>query len=229
MNILTIYIMLLFITLLKALEDPMSNSSNYPVTLDIDYPDRVLNRWSTFFRVFWLIPISIIWFFLYGINSGGESERGIVIAATGFIVIPTFLMILFRQKYPKWWFDWNVALVKFMTRLGASFCLLNDVYPSTDEDQNVHITILYPDAKTELNRWLPLVKWFLAIPHYIVLAFLSIGVVVVVIIAWFSILFTGRFPQGLFNYIVNVFRYVLHIQAYAFLLITDQYPPFSLS
>ena len=143
--------------------------------------------------------------------------------------LPLVLMLLFRQKYPRWWFDWNVALTKFSTRVLAYFCLLRDEYPSTDEDQAVHIEIAYPDAKQDLNRWLPLVKWFLAIPHVIILCFLGIAAVVCAIIAWFAILFTGRYPKGLFGFIVGVFRWSLRLDVYAFLLTTDRYPPFSLS
>ncbi len=138
-------------------------------------------------------------------------------------------MLLFRQKYPGWWFDWNVALIKFSTRVEAYLALLRDEYPSTDEDQAVHIEIPYPDAKNELNRWLPLVKWFLAIPHYIVLFFLGIAAIVSIVIAWFAILFTGRYPKGLFDFVVGVFRWCVRVAAYAFLLTTDRYPPFALS
>ena len=137
-------------------------------------------------------------------------------------------MILFRQKYPKWWFDWNVALTKFSARVAAYIDLLTDEYPSTDEDQVVHIEIPYPDVKNGLNRWLPLVKWLLAIPHYIILWFLWIAAIVCVVIAWFAILFTGRYPRGLFDFVVGVYRWSLRVAAYALLLTTDRYPPFAL-
>ncbi len=205
--------------------------SVYPVSLSIDYPDRNLNRLTTFFRLFTAIPIGIIIWLLAGGSSqwdggGGWSWQ---YAIAGLVFFPLVLMILFRQKYPKWWFDWNVALIKFGTRVEAYLALLRDEYPSTDEDQAVHIEIPYPDAKNELNRWLALVKWFLAIPHYIVLFFLGIAAIVSIVIAWFAILFTGRYPRGLFDFVVGVFRWCLRIAAYAFLLTTDRYPPFSLS
>jgi len=136
------------------------------------------------------------------------------------------LMLLFRQKYPRWWFDWNLALTRFSTRVAVYLALLRDEYPSADDEQAVHIQIPYPDAKQELNRWLPLVKWFLAIPHYVVLWFLSIAAFLCVIIAWFAILFTGRYPRSLFDFVVGVFRWWLRVAAYAFLLTTDRYPPF---
>jgi hypothetical protein len=105
---------------------------------------------------------------------------------------------------------------------------MDDRYPSTDDHQSVHLDYPYPDAAVDLNRWLPLVKWFLAIPHYIVLFFLQVGAFVVVVIAWFAILFTGRYPRGLFNYVEGVLRWHNRVTAYAVVLVTDAYPPFSL-
>jgi hypothetical protein len=202
-------------------------SPGHPVSLAIDYPDRALNRLTTFFRIFTLIPIAIILALVSG-SLNLPSGWTVVFAAGGILVIPSLLMILFRQKYPRWWFDWNVALTKFGYRVATYFGLLTDVYPSTDEEQMVHIDIPYPDVPKELSRGLPLVKWFLAIPHYIVLACLIIAALFCILIAWFAILFTGRYPRGLFDFVVGVYRWGLRISAYAFLLTTDQYPPFSL-
>ena len=197
----------------------------YPVSLSIDRPDRPLNRLTTFFRIFAIIPIAII----ICLISGGNSDRSWTWGVSGGIIfLPIVLMILFRQKYPRWWFDWNLALTRFSARVGAYFSLLTDVYPSTDEEQGVHIEIPYPDVPKDLNRWLPLVKWFLAIPHYFVLFFLGIGAIFSVIFAWFAILFTGRYPQGLFDFVVGVYRWSLRVAAYAALLTTDRYPQFSL-
>jgi hypothetical protein len=197
----------------------------YPVTLTIDYPDRALNRLTTFFRIFTVIPIAII----LALVTGGSFDWSWLYGVAGILFVPTLLMILFRQKYPRWWFDWNVALTKFGTRVGSYFGLLTDVYPSTDEEQAVHIEIPYPDVPKDLNRWLPLVKWFLAIPHYFVLAFLVIAAFFCVVIAWFAILFTGRYPRGLFDFVIGVYRWSLRVDAYAFLLTTDRYPLFSLT
>jgi len=207
-----------------------ATSSSYPAKLSIDYPDRDLNRLTTFFRVFTAIPIAIIICLLSSAEFGGDEpgKWSYQYAAAGLVVLPIVLMLLFRQKYPRWWFDWNVALTKFGARVAAYIDLLTDVYPSTDEEQSVHIEIAYPDAEKELNRWLPLVKWFLAIPHYIILAFLWFAAIVCVVIAWFAILFTGRYPRGLFNFVVGVYRWSLRVAAYAFLLTTDLYPPFAL-
>ena len=203
---------------------------DYPVKLSVDYPDRKLNRLTTFFRIFMVIPIFIILALLIGAsfkwgNSGWNTQCG----AIGLVVLPTVLMLLFRKKYPQWWFDWNLALTKFSARVSVYLALLTDVYPSTDEEQSVNITMDYPDAQNDLNRWLPLVKWIMAIPHYIVLAFLAVAMFVVIIIAWFAILFTGRYPSSLFDFVVGVYRWSLRVSGYAFILVTDKYPPFSLS
>ncbi|MBM4446285.1 MAG: DUF4389 domain-containing protein [Chloroflexi bacterium] len=204
-------------------------SPAYPMSLTIDYPDKKLNRLTTFFRPFVAIPIAIILALMIGAVFGWEDgEWSYQYGTAGLVVLPIVLMLLFRQKYPKWWFDWNLALTRFSTRVSAYFALLRDEYPSTDEEQAVHLDIPYPNAK-ELNRWLPLVKWIMAIPHYIVLLFLYIAASVAVIIAWFAILFTGRYPKSLFDFVVGVYRWSLRVSVYAFLLTTDRYPPFSFS
>jgi hypothetical protein len=203
---------------------------DYPVTYSVDYPDRTLNRLTTFFRVFTVIPILIVLASIEGANSWGSSatERHVTFGGVSLLVIPPLLMILFRQKYPRWWFDWNLELLRFSNRVGAYFALLSDVYPSTDEEQYVHLEIAYPDAERDLNRWLPLVKWFLAIPHYIILIALFVCAFVVTVVAWFAILFTGRYPRGLFEFVVGVGRWQNRVWAYAFILSTDRYPPFQL-
>ncbi len=211
----------------------VEQTTHYTTTLSIDYPDRKLNRLTSFFRIFTSIPIWIILALLVGVTFGSNEAReagwGLQAAAAGFVILPTLLMILFRQKYPKWWFDWNLALSRFSMRVSAYLALMRDEYPSTDEEQAIHLDLVYPDVKTDLNRWLPLVKWLLAIPHYIVLAFLSIAAVVCVIFAWFAILFTGRYPKGLFDFVLGVFRWSLRVEVYALLMLTDKYPPFALS
>jgi hypothetical protein len=202
----------------------------YPLRLSIDYPDRELNRATTFFRIFTAIPIFIVLAAVSGgeaMEWGYEKGRGAVAAGGGLLFFAPLLMILFRQKYPRWWFDWNLELLRFTNRVFAYLGLMDDRYPSTDEHQSVHIDIDAPDAQ-RLNRWLPLVKWLLAIPHYIVLLFLGIAAVVSVVIAWVAILFTGRYPRGLFDFVEGVFRWENRVVAYAFILVTDQYPPFSL-
>ena len=189
--------------------------SEYPMQFSVDYPDRPLNRLTTGFRVLTAIPIAVV---LYAIVAGGSSV----------LFFPVLLLIVFRQKYPRWWFDWNLALMRFQSRFSAYALLLTDEYPSTEDEQSVHLAFPYPDAETDLNRWMPLVKWLLAVPHYIVLAVLSIVAVVVVVVTWFAILFTGRYPKDLFDFMVGVLRYGSRVAVYAFLLTTDRYPLFRL-
>jgi len=217
--------------------DEATTEPTYPVQFSVDYPDRELDRLTTAFRIFTVIPIAIV---LALISAGGVGEpggwdgegRGFFLAfgsGGGLLVLAPLVMILFRQKYPRWWFDWNLNLVRFENRVAAYLFLLRDEYPSTDEEQAVHVDFPYPDAISDLNRWLPLVKWLLAIPHLIILAFLALAALVVVIIAWFAILFNGRYPEVLFDFVVGVMRWGNRVQGYAFVLITDRYPPFSLN
>ena len=220
--------------------DEINKSTAYPLRLEIDYPEK-LDRLTTFFRIIWIIPIAIILGLVSGagetvtntvfLNEAGEIIRQTQETVGGLasgLATATALMIIFRQRYPRWWFDFSRELVRFETRIGAYMGLLTDQYPSTVEEQSVHLEIDYPDVATDLNRWLPLVKWLLAIPHYIVLAFLSIAAFFAVILAWFAILATGEYPRSLFDFNVGVSRWWLRVAAYAFLLVTDRYPPFSL-
>src|SRR2546428_4255750 len=211
----------------------------YPVQLSVDYPDRSLNRLTSAFRIFAAIPAMILLGSVSGgtllalpghTGPGGSAGPMFVLSgAGGVLFLGPLLMILFRRKYPRWWFDWNLELQRFTNRVFVYLALMDDRYPSTDDQQSVHLDYVYPDAARDLNRWLPLVKWLLAIPHYIVLVFLWIAAFVVVIIAWFAILFTGRYPRSLFDFVEGVLRWWLRVAAYAFLLTTDRYPPFSIS
>lgn len=206
--------------------------SDYPVQLTIDYPDRKLSRVKTAFRLILSIPIWVLLVLLSGGTSNfhADGQTTVVsLGSTGILVLPPLLMVLFRRKYPRWWFDWNLELMRFSTRVGVYWLLMDDRYPSTDEEQSVHLDIAYPDAATDLNRWLPLVKWLLAIPHYFVLIVLYIGMFFTLIFAWFAIVFTARYPRGLFNYAEGVLRWQNRVYAYAFIMATDKYPPFRLS
>jgi hypothetical protein len=219
----------------------MADYSKYAARLEIDYPEK-LDRFTTFFRLIWIIPIAII---LSLISGAGETvtnttilnEAGKVVSRTSEtagglamgLSAATGLMIIFRQRYPRWWFDFSRELARFEARVGAYMLLLTDQYPSTVEEQSVHLEIDYPDVEKDLNRWMPIVKWLLAIPHYIVLAFLAVGVIFAVIIAWFAILVTEEYPRALFDYVVGVARWGVRVGAYTSLLVTDEYPPFSLS
>jgi hypothetical protein len=203
--------------------------SDYPVTFAVDYPDRDLNRLSTAFRIFTVIPIFVILALLSGSWGRYDDWAPIAGAAAGILFIPTALMILFRKKYPRWWFDWNLELMRFSNRVGIYLLLMDDRYPSTDEKQGVHLDFPYPDVDRNLERGMPIVKWLLAIPHYIVLIVLYIGVFFAAIGAWFAILFTGRYPRGIFDFIEGVVRWHNRVVGYAFTLVTDKYPPFRLA
>jgi hypothetical protein len=200
----------------------------YPVQFSVDYPDRPLNRLTTAFRIFTVIPIAIVLGAVSGQTWVSSEGRYYIAGAGGLLFIGPLLMILFRLKYPRWWFDWNLELQRFSNRVGIYLALMDDTYPSTDEHQSVHLDYRYPDVPAELNRFLPLVKWLLAIPHYIVLIFLHIGAVIAVIIAWFAILFTGTYPRAIFDYVEGVFRWQNRVVGYVYVLVTDRYPPFSL-
>jgi hypothetical protein len=207
-------------------------NGTYPVQFSVDYPDRELDRLTTGLRIFTAIPIAIVLAAIGGFSASLGSDTSkpqtIAIGGTGLLVLPPLLMIVFRQKYPRWWFDWNLQMLRFANRVGVYLALMDDGYPATDEQQSVHLDFPYPDAKDGLNRWLPLVKWLLAIPHYIVLVALYIGAILVAIGAWFAILFTGRYPRGMFDYVEGVIRWHDRVLGYAWLLVTDEYPPFSL-
>jgi len=205
----------------------------YAARLEIDYPER-LDRFTTFVRLIWIIPIMFVWSLLSAaaswtvVTETGETftrSTGGIIAG---LFMATLLLIVFRQRYPRWWFDFAQEFLRFGTRVGAYLALLTDKYPSTVDAQSVHLEFDYPDVEQDLNRWLPLVKWLLAIPHYIVLFVLFFVTILIVVIAWFAILFTGRYPRALFDFVVGVGRWGFRVEAYAFLLVTDEYPPFSL-
>lgn len=212
----------------------MADSVSYPARLEIDYPDS-MDRLSTFFRLIWAIPIVLIISLVSGpaatsrvVDQSGNVIESASAGATVGLFIATALMIVFRQRYPRWWFDFGLELGRFGSRVSAYIFLLTDRYPSTVDAQSVHLDVTYPDAERDLNRWLPLIKWLLALPHYIVLAVLLIAVLFVTIFAWFAILFTGMYPRGAFDFVVGVYRWAIRVWAYAFLLVTDAYPPFSL-
>jgi hypothetical protein len=201
----------------------------YPIQFDVDYPDRPLNRLTSAFRILTAIPIVLVLAAIGGVTvaTTGADTTTVVASGSGLLFLPPLLMIVFRGKYPRWWFDWNLELLRFSNRVGIYFALMDDRYPSTDEDQSVRLDVPYPDV-ARLNRALPLVKWLLAIPHYVVLAVLTLGALLAVVFAWFAVLFTGRFPRSIFNYLVGVGRWSNRVTAYAFILVTDKYPPFSL-
>jgi len=211
----------------------------YPVQLSVDYPDRSLNRLTSAFRIFVAIPVMILLVSVSGGTllavpghtgpAGSKGSMFVLSGAGGPLFLGPLLMILFRKKYPRWWFDWNLELQRFTNRVLIYILLMDDRYPATDQEQSVHVDYVYPDAARDLNRWLPLVKWFLAIPHFLVLIFLWIAVLVVTFIAWVAILFTGRYPRAMFDFVEGVVRWGQRVIAYSLLLVTDRYPPFTLA
>ena len=201
----------------------LTSSAPYAARLTVDYPER-LDRLTTFFRMIWILPVAFV-LSLVSVTGDGARSGGAIL---GGLWVAIALMIAVRMLYPRWWFDFARELTRFGARVGAYFALLTDRFPSTVDEQSVHLEIDYPDVQRDLNRWLPLVKWILAIPHYVVLVLLIIGAIVAIVIAWFAILITGRYPRPLFDYVVGVGRWSLRVNAYALLLVTDRYPPFSL-
>lgn len=202
----------------------------YPVQFSVEYPDGPMNRLSTLLRAVYCVPVIVILAavsgvgidFTFGVSWGLLTHLG------GLLVLPTVLMLLFHNKYPRWWFDFNLALLQFANRVAAYLLLLTDAYPSTDEEQSVHLDIAYPDTEWGINRVMPLFKWALAIPHLLALTVLGLAVVAACVGAWFAILATGRYPRSLFDFVVGVMRWENRVVGYALILVTDQYPPFRL-
>jgi hypothetical protein len=210
----------------------MQQPPAYPVRFSVDYPDRDLGRASTLLRIFYAIPILILIGTVSGSTWQYSTSNGttkVVAGAGGVLFFGPLLMILFRQKYPRWWFDWNLELQRFSNRVGVYMALMDDRYPATDDHQSVHLDYDYPDVPTQLNRFLPLVKWLLAFPHYVVLFFLNLAAFFVVVFVWFAILFTGRYPRGAFDFVQGVIRWDNRVFGYAIALVTDEYPPFRLA
>jgi hypothetical protein len=210
---------------------PVQVSAGYPVQFSVDYPDRPLSRLSTAFRIFLVIPIAIVFstvsgYVIFSIPSHTYGVTYIPALSGGVLFYAPLLMILFRRKYPRWWFDWNLELQRFTNRITVYLSLMDDRYPSTDAHQSVHLDYTYPD---HLNRWLPLIKWLLAIPHYIVLFFLNLAAFFVVIVAWFAIVVTGHYPRAMFGFVEGVIRWNVRVTAYVLTLVTDRYPPFRLA
>lgn len=191
-----------------------SDINPYPVRYDVEYPEGKRNRLTTLFRFILILPAVLI--------------AGLVTAAAGALSLATLLLILFRRKYPRAWFDWQVEMTRLSARVAAYAGYLRDEYPATDDQQAVTLDFDYPDAGVDLRRGMPLIKWLLVLPHFVILAVLVTAQFVVSIIAWLVIIFAGFYPRGMFNFSVGVNRWSERVNAYAFMLTTDRYPPFSL-
>ncbi|NYT27503.1 MAG: DUF4389 domain-containing protein [Candidatus Thiodubiliella endoseptemdiera] len=203
----------------------MSDNTNYPAQLNIKYNDSS-NRVTVFFRLLLVIPAALIIALLSGFLVEGNNSNALQVGG-GFLFLPIMLMIVVRGKYPKWWFDWVCELSKLSYRILAYSMLLTDKYPSVDEEQDIGLVLKYPDVKKELNRYLPLIKWLLAAPHFLILIVIYAAIFVLSPVIWLTVLIMGKMPETLFNFLVGFLRYNFRVSAYAILLITDKYPPFN--
>ena len=190
-----------------------SGASGYPLRFDVQYPEQ-LSRLLIFVKWLLAIPHFII---LYAL--------GIV---SSVILVIAFFTILFTKRFPRGLFDFVVNVNRWNANAFAYYGLLRDEYPPFSWEPGQYPVTYEVDYPEELNRWLPLIKWLLVIPHLIVLLFVFLVAYVAWFIAFFAILFTGRFPRGLFDFIVGVIRWNYRVGAYLYLL-RDEYPPFSLS
>jgi Domain of unknown function (DUF4389) len=188
--------------------------SDYPVTFDIEYPER-LSRWKIFVKWLLAIPHFIIVYLL--------------VLVAGVLEFIAFFAVLFTKKWPRGLFDFTVQIYRWTANVYAyAVTLQRDEYPPFSGDAGQYPLTFDVEYDDNLSRWQIFVKWLLAIPHYIVLLFLGLAASVVVFIAFFAILFTGRYPRGMFDFVTGVARWWFRVQAYAFWFMTDRYPPFSL-
>jgi hypothetical protein len=193
---------------------PPVATADYPVSFDVEYPER-LSRWKIFVKWLLAIPHFIIVYLL--------------LIVAGVLQFIAFFAILFTKKWPRGLFDFTVQIYRWTANTSAYALLLQrDEYPPFSGEAGQYPVTLDVEYDENLSRWLIFVKWLLAIPHYIVLAFLGLAAYVVVFIAFFAILFTGRYPRGLFDFVVGTMRWYVRVNAYAHWLMTDRYPPFSL-
>jgi hypothetical protein len=186
-------------------------ASGYPVTLDVPYPES-LSRWLIFVKWLLAIPHFAIIYVL-----------SLVMSVLTFIA---FFAILFTKKYPDSLFTFAVGIQRWTYNVYAYVGLLRDEYPPFSLDAGQYPVVFEAGAPGDLSRWLIFVKWLLVIPNVIVYLFVAIAAIVVGFIAWFAILFTGKYPRGMFDFVVGSMRWGARMNAYCNLW-TDQYPPFS--
>ncbi len=205
----------------------MTVETSYPVRFEAEYPEQ-LGRLSSAFRIILYIPVAIF-LALVGGQAFSYSDFGDAtttsVAGGGGIILAIWATVIVRQYVPHWLFDFQVALMRFQARAYGYLALLTDRFPAFEGEYPINFEVRYPD---KLSRWkVAIWKIITSIPHIIILIFLFLAAFVVIVIAWFAILFTGRYPQGLHTFVAGVFRWSLRVQAY-FLSLTDDYPPFSL-
>ena len=204
----------------------------YPVRFSIAY-SASSNRLTVLLRPLLVIPVLLIMQLITGDLWNTLDPSADVVKAmlpfAGMLWLAPLLMIVFRRKYPLWCFDSYLELYRFSARVLVYLLLLRDEYPSLDEEQAVRLRIEYPDAAGELRRFLPLVKWLLALPHLAALSVLGIAALIATVFAWFAIMVLGRYPRALFTFVEGTLRWGLRVYCYAFMLTTDRYPPFRFS
>lgn len=197
-------------------------SQQIETQIDVTLTER--NRMSALFRIILVVPMAI---FVASFAPTDLSTSNSNYLSVGFLILPTALAIVVRQIYPTYLLAFNEALLSLQTRVDAYLLLLTDEYPSIEENDVVSVTFPEVDAKA-LNRWLPLIKWFLAIPLYVVGVFYIVYLSLLTIAGWFSVLFTGNYPEKCAEGVVGTIAYWNRVIGYAFLMLTDEYPSFSL-
>ena len=199
-------------------------ASQVKTEIQIKHKDR--NRTTVFWRGILAFPV-VIFVAAFAQSTFSESENGAA-GTAGLIVLPTLLALLFRGKYPSYVLTFNHALIELSTRLAAYVLILNDKYPSIESNSKVSVVFPDVDGGKKLNRWLLLVKWILALPHYIVgIVYLLISLVVTVI-AWVQTSITGKYPRWAGEIVFGTIAYWNRVQGYMLLLVTDKYPSFKL-
>ena len=195
-------------------------SNQIETQVDVTLTER--NRVTALFRIILVVPMAIF-VASFAPNWSNNSDSWTI----GLLILPVALAIVFRQVYPSYLLTFNEALLSLQTRVDAYVLLLTDEYPSIEDNDVVSVTFPEVDAKS-LNRWLPLVKWFLAIPLYLVGIAYIIYAAFLTLFAWFSILFTGNYPEFCAEGVVGTIAYWNRVVGYALVLVTDEYPSFSL-
>mmetsp|Transcript_12298 Transcript_12298/g.29571 ORF Transcript_12298/g.29571 Transcript_12298/m.29571 type:complete len:269 (-) Transcript_12298:213-1019(-) len=195
-------------------QDENPPSSSYPARLEVDYREDDVSRIEVLLRIFKIIPVLLFSAFV------GST-----------LYLSTLIMVMFQLKYPRWWFDFRLEYKRYSTRIGTFVALMTDKYPSTTDEQIVHLDIDYPgqDVSQSMNRWGPLYKIILSVPHFFICFALKIGYLLALVVVWIYLLVAGgKYPKFIFDYIVSYWRWSLRYDAYTFLLVTDEYPPFSM-
>jgi len=198
-------------------------SNQIQTLIQVELEDR--NRLTAFFRLVIVMPVAI-YVSAFAIDSISTDTWGYSLG--GLIFLPTLLALVFRGIYPSYALAFNHALISLETRVNAYALLLTDDYPSIEENDIVKITLPEVGEGSQLNRYLPLIKWFLAIPLYVMAIIYLVYGLFLTLFAWLSILFSGKYPVWCADAMVGILAFYNRVYGYAFILITDEYPSFSL-